>query len=67
MYAAFSGLFYFCTRLVIFVNYKLGMAVGGALLAYDSHYYGRRVLAPLNIIFYNVFTEHGANLYGKYT
>lgn len=34
------------------------------LMAIDSHYYGRTVLAPLNIVMYNVFSKHGANLYG---
>nr|XP_050859128.1 alpha-1,2-mannosyltransferase ALG9 isoform X2 [Vespula vulgaris] len=30
----------------------------------DSIYYGRFVLAPLNIIMYNVFTTHGPDIYG---
>lgn len=30
----------------------------------DSIYYGRFVLAPLNIIMYNVFTSHGPDIYG---
>ncbi|OTF77776.1 hypothetical protein BLA29_004202, partial [Euroglyphus maynei] len=30
----------------------------------DTYYYGRFVFASLNIILYNVFSEHGANLYG---
>ncbi|KAL3846811.1 hypothetical protein ACJMK2_017765 [Sinanodonta woodiana] len=30
----------------------------------DRHYYGRLVIAPLNIVLYNVFTEHGPDLYG---
>lgn len=30
----------------------------------DSSYFGRIVIAPLNLIFYNVFTSHGPNLYG---
>jgi len=30
----------------------------------DSLYFGKLVIAPLNIIFYNVFTSHGPNLYG---
>ncbi|XP_050048305.2 alpha-1,2-mannosyltransferase ALG9 [Dermacentor andersoni] len=34
------------------------------LVAIDSHYFGRTVLAPLNIVIYNVFSKHGANLYG---
>ncbi|XP_052447770.1 alpha-1,2-mannosyltransferase ALG9 isoform X1 [Carassius gibelio] len=30
----------------------------------DSFYYGKLVIAPLNIILYNVFTPHGPDLYG---
>lgn len=30
----------------------------------DSMYYGKLVVAPLNILIYNVFTSHGPNLYG---
>uniref|UniRef100_A0A8C2GPT1 Mannosyltransferase n=1 Tax=Cyprinus carpio TaxID=7962 RepID=A0A8C2GPT1_CYPCA len=30
----------------------------------DSYYYGKLVIAPLNIILYNVFTPHGPELYG---
>lgn len=30
----------------------------------DSHYYGRFVIAPLNIVLYNVFSSHGPDLYG---
>ncbi|VDK20886.1 unnamed protein product [Anisakis simplex] len=35
-----------------------------ALVFIDSHYYGKTVLAPLNIVLYNVFSSHGPNLYG---
>lgn len=30
----------------------------------DSVYFGKIVVAPLNIILYNIFTSHGPNLYG---
>lgn len=30
----------------------------------DSMYYGKLVIAPLNIVLYNVFTKHGPNIYG---
>lgn len=30
----------------------------------DSLYFGKLVIAPLNIVMYNVFTNHGPNLYG---
>lgn len=30
----------------------------------DSSYFGRLVVAPFNIVYYNVFTSHGPDLYG---
>ena len=30
----------------------------------DSYYYGKPVMASLNIVLYNVFTPHGPDLYG---
>ena len=30
----------------------------------DNYYYGKPVLASLNIVLYNVFTSHGPDLYG---
>ena len=33
-------------------------------IAIDSEYYGRLVSAPFNIVKYNVFTDHGPDLYG---
>lgn len=30
----------------------------------DSQYFGRLVVAPLNIVLYNVFSSHGPDLYG---
>ncbi|XP_059818435.1 alpha-1,2-mannosyltransferase ALG9-like, partial [Hypanus sabinus] len=34
------------------------------LVAVDSYYYGKWVVAPLNIVLYNVFTPHGPDIYG---
>lgn len=34
------------------------------LIVTDTLYYGKLVIAPLNIVLYNVFSSHGANLYG---
>ena len=34
------------------------------LVIIDSIYYGKFVLAPLNILIYNVFGKGGPNLYG---
>ncbi|XP_043936934.1 alpha-1,2-mannosyltransferase ALG9 isoform X2 [Protopterus annectens] len=34
------------------------------LVAIDTYYYGKLVIAPLNIVLYNVFTSHGPDLYG---
>jgi len=33
-------------------------------VATDSYFYGKLVIAPFNIVFYNIFTNHGPNLYG---
>lgn len=35
------------------------------LVALDSFFYGKLVIAPLNILLYNVFTPHGPDLYGN--
>ena len=35
------------------------------LVGIDSYYYGGLVVTPFNILVYNVFTEHGPNIYGK--
>ncbi|CAI8055709.1 Alpha-1,2-mannosyltransferase ALG9 [Geodia barretti] len=40
------------------------VVVSVPLVAIDSVYYGRPVLAPLNIVLYNVFGKGGPNLYG---
>jgi len=34
------------------------------MIAIDQHFYGRLVIAPLNIVLYNVFSSHGPDLYG---
>ncbi|XP_055377743.1 alpha-1,2-mannosyltransferase ALG9 [Condylostylus longicornis] len=34
------------------------------MIAIDTSFFGKITVAPLNIILYNVFTEHGPNLYG---
>jgi len=36
----------------------------GPQLLTDSYYYGKPVFASLNIVWYNVFTSHGPDLYG---
>ncbi|XP_075980065.1 alpha-1,2-mannosyltransferase Alg9 [Anticarsia gemmatalis] len=33
-------------------------------IAIDSWHYGKLTIAPLNIVLYNIFTEHGPSLYG---
>lgn len=40
------------------------VTVLGPMIIIDSIYFGKFVVAPLNIILYNVFTSHGPNLYG---
>ena len=32
---------------------------------FDSHYYGKTVFTPFNIIYYNIFGKGGPTLYGK--
>lgn len=34
------------------------------IVAIDSSYFGKVVIAPMNLILYNVFTSHGPDLYG---
>ena len=34
------------------------------MIKVDSSYFGRLVIAPYNIVYYNVFTSHGPDLYG---
>ncbi|XP_027201024.2 alpha-1,2-mannosyltransferase ALG9-like [Dermatophagoides pteronyssinus] len=34
------------------------------IIIIDTYYYGKFVFAPINIILYNVFSEHGSTLYG---
>lgn len=43
---------------------SIGVGICSLLLIIDSYYYGKIVLAPLNIILYNVFSTHGPNIYG---
>lgn len=40
------------------------VVIGIPIVWVDSVYFGKIVVAPLNIILYNVFTNHGANIYG---
>lgn len=35
------------------------------MIQIDQYFYGKLVIAPLNIVIYNVFTEHGPDLYGN--
>uniref|UniRef100_A0A1I8EBT8 Mannosyltransferase n=1 Tax=Wuchereria bancrofti TaxID=6293 RepID=A0A1I8EBT8_WUCBA len=49
-----------------FCNYALitGSTIVIALVIVDAYYFGKIVLAPLNIVLYNVFSSHGPNLFG---
>lgn len=40
------------------------VAIVPIMVWFDSQIYGRLVFAPFNIIWYNVFTSHGPDLYG---
>lgn len=48
------------------VSFVCGGVLAAALLTVDSYFYGKVVLAPLNIVLYNIFPVPGAgpNLYG---
>jgi len=50
----------------LFIHWCLISAVTilGPQLLCDSYYYGRPVFASFNIVWYNVFTSHGPDLYG---
>lgn len=62
--------------LALYIVYKRGIffALGhgtlslilflGPLIAVDSHFYGKSVIAPLQIVLYNVFGHAGPELYG---
>ncbi|KAE9554448.1 hypothetical protein FO519_002322 [Halicephalobus sp. NKZ332] len=41
-----------------------GIVITAMLYTYDSHYYGKTVIAPVNIVLYNVISGHGPELYG---
>ncbi|XP_066915895.1 alpha-1,2-mannosyltransferase ALG9-like [Clytia hemisphaerica] len=40
------------------------LAIMIPMVSLDSHYYGKQVIAPLNIFLYNVFGQGGPDLYG---
>lgn len=41
-----------------------GVVILAPMVWFDSVYFGKLVVAPLNIVTYNVFTSHGPDLYG---
>ncbi|CAI5442507.1 unnamed protein product [Caenorhabditis angaria] len=41
-----------------------GIGISALLFLVDSHYFGKRVFAPLNIVLYNVLSGPGPELYG---
>jgi len=41
-----------------------GFVIAIPIVWVDSIYFGKLVIAPLNIVFYNIFTNHGPNIYG---
>ncbi|XP_064614861.1 alpha-1,2-mannosyltransferase ALG9-like [Liolophura sinensis] len=53
-------------KVIFFIKWCVAGAVGILVPMghIDHHFYGKIVIAPLNIILYNVFSEHGADLYG---
>uniref|UniRef100_A0A0N4Z5Y3 Mannosyltransferase n=1 Tax=Parastrongyloides trichosuri TaxID=131310 RepID=A0A0N4Z5Y3_PARTI len=59
-------LIYYKKYLLKFIGYSIicGVLVGSSMIWYDSHYFGKTVFAPMNIVLYNVFSSHGPDLYG---
>lgn len=51
-------------RLFVFWSIISGVTILLPMIVLDSSYYGKLVMAPINIVIYNVFTSHGPNLYG---
>lgn len=51
-------------RYIIKWSVMFGVLLAVPLIVTDTLYYGKIVIAPLNIVLYNVFSSHGANLYG---
>lgn len=52
-------------RLFVFWSIVSGVTVLLPMILLDSSYYGKSVIAPLNIVFYNIFKKDGGpNLYG---
>uniref|UniRef100_A0A2P2I866 Mannosyltransferase n=1 Tax=Hirondellea gigas TaxID=1518452 RepID=A0A2P2I866_9CRUS len=53
-------------NLTLFVKWSLisTIIIMGPMITVDSSYYGRLVVAPANLLLYNLFTSHGPNLYG---
>lgn len=41
-----------------------GITIGIPMVIIDSSYYGKLVMAPINLVIYNVFTSHGPNIFG---
>ncbi|XP_046734487.1 alpha-1,2-mannosyltransferase ALG9 [Diprion similis] len=41
-----------------------GIVILAPMVWFDSVFFGKLVVAPLNIVLYNVFTSHGPDLYG---
>jgi len=53
-------------KIWLFIEWSVGSfaAIMIPLVAIDTHYYGKQVVAPLNIILYNIFGQGGPDLYG---
>ncbi|KAL7076447.1 hypothetical protein ACQ4LE_004762 [Meloidogyne hapla] len=48
----------------LFYSIIFGLSICLLLFIVDTHFFGKPVLAPLNIVFYNIFSSNGPNLYG---
>lgn len=45
-------------------SFVFAVLVGVPLALVDSYFYGKLTFAPFNIVVYNIFSQHGPNLFG---
>ena len=54
-------------RLVFFIRWCVisVLTIFIPQVLFDTQFYGKLTIAPLNIVTYNIFTSHGPDLYGN--
>ncbi|EAT41035.1 AAEL007308-PA, partial [Aedes aegypti] len=51
-------------RMFAYWSFLFAASVAVPLAMVDSYFYGKLTFAPLNIVLYNIFSQHGPNLFG---